>query len=330
MVDDPNIDAIFIPLPNNLHFEWAVRSIRAGKHVLLEKPSVSNSKEADILFNLQELSKPNAPILLEASHNRFHPSVELFRSFIDPADVLHVHTDSMVPWVLAGKDGIAFNYNLSGGSMMMIGTYNFGLLRMIFEDEPLACLDCKTNTFAEGGKCDYQFHAKFKFPNGGIGEAKTTMRGSLLWKPSEARVTMKECVVPDLTIPETQEKVRSRQVTLHGFIHAFIWHRVDVKDSYNIRDKSSGKVIKKWTDAQSHKAYSYDEAGGVLSGVPGESWWMSYRYQLEAFVNRVKGWKTQCWVSGEDSRNQSKMLDMAYEKSGLGVRQTSSFCEHLE
>lgn len=50
ILDDPNIDAIFTPLPNSLHFEWAVRSIRAGKHVLLEKPSVSNSTEANILF----------------------------------------------------------------------------------------------------------------------------------------------------------------------------------------------------------------------------------------------------------------------------------------
>ncbi|PCG94101.1 Hypothetical protein PENO1_080150 [Penicillium occitanis (nom. inval.)] len=327
ILDDPNIDAIFIPLPNNLHFEWAVRAIRAGKHVLLEKPSVSNSKEAEILFNLPELSQPNSPVLLEAFHNRFHPSVHLFRTFINPADVVHVHTDSMVPWWLTSADGIEFNYNLSGGSMMMLGTYNFAILRMIFADEPEECLTCDTRILGDGvhDKCDSDFKAQFRFPNGGIGEATTSLRGSIFWKPSEARVTHKEVVVPDETLPATQEKVVTRVVTLHGFMHAIFWHRIDVKDSYVIRNKGDRQAVKKWVESKSHKAYSFKEAGGDFSNLPGENWWMSYRYQLEAFVNRIKGRPTQYWVTGEDSINQMKMIDMAYEKSGLGLRPTSSF-----
>jgi predicted dehydrogenase len=182
ILDDPNIDAIYIPLPNSLHFEWAVRAIRAGKHVLLEKPSVSNAVEADTLFNLPVLSQPNAPVLLESFHNRFHPAVHQFLSFINPADVVHVNTDSMVPWLMTAKDNIEFNYNLSGGSMMVIGTYNFGILRMIFEDEPEECLTCDATIFGDGihDKCDYAFNAKFRFPNGGIGETTTTMRGPIL------------------------------------------------------------------------------------------------------------------------------------------------------
>jgi len=140
IIDDPNIDAIYIPLPNSLHFEWTVRAIRAGKHVLLEKPSVSNSTEAKLLYNLPELSQPNAPVVLEAFHNRFHPAVHLFRSFINPDDVVHVHTDSMVPWLMVGKDNIGLNYSLSGGCMMMLGGYNFNILRLIFDDEPEECL----------------------------------------------------------------------------------------------------------------------------------------------------------------------------------------------
>jgi GFO/IDH/MocA C-terminal domain len=307
--------------------EWAIRSIRAGKHVLLEKPSTSNATEANILYNLPELSQQNAPVGLEAFHNRFHPAVHLFRSFINPVDVVHVHTDSMVPWLMVPKDSIALNYNLAGGSMMMLGGYNFNMLRLIFNDEPEECLTCDTKVFADGvhDKCDYNFNVKFRFPNGGIGEATSTLQGPLLWKPSEARVTMREVAVPDKALPSTHEKVLTRVVTLHGFLNAVIWHRIDVKDSFIIRKKVDRRPIKSWVESKSHKAYTYKEAGGEFANLPGEDWWMSYRYMLEEFVNQIKGRKTQYWLSGEESVNQMKMTDMAYEKNGLGLRPTSSF-----
>jgi predicted dehydrogenase len=240
---------------------------------------------------------------------------------------VHVHTDSMVPWLLTAKDNIEFNYNLSGGSMMQLGTYNFAMLRINFNDEPEECLTCDTSIFGNGvhDKCDYNFKAQFRFPNGGIGEAMTSLRDPILWKPSEARVTTREVLVPDNTLPSTQEKVLTRQVTLHGFIHACAWHRIDVKDSYVIRNKGDRLPVKKWVESKSHKAYTYKQAGGEFANLPGEDWWMSYRHQLEEFVNRVKGRQTQYWVSGEDSVNQMKMIYMAYEKSGLGLRPTSSF-----
>ncbi|PGH21388.1 hypothetical protein AJ80_03305 [Polytolypa hystricis UAMH7299] len=327
ILNDPNIDCIFIPLPNALHYEWAVRAIRAGKHVLLEKPSVSNSIEAESLFNLPELSKPDGPVLLEAFHSRFYPSWSYFRSLINPADVVHVSAYSMIPWWGTGKNDIHFNYALSGGSMMAMGTYNMATLRLIFGAEPEECLSCDTNAYTDGihDKCDYEVKAKFRFPNGGIGEAETTLKGPTYWTPSHVTVTNKEVVVPDDTIPTAQEKVLSRELTLHGFIHGVFWHRIDIKNVYTIRNKEGGAVIKKWEEKTFHKAYTFREAGGQFADLPGETFWMSYRHQLEQFVNRVKGRKTQHWVSAEDSIGQMRMLDMAYEKSGLGPRPTSKY-----
>lgn len=189
-----------------------MRSIRAGKHVLVEKPSCDNGAEATILFNLPELSSshPNAPVLLEAFHNRFHPSVQKFLSFITPADVVHVHTDNMVPWWFVGKEDLEYNYGMGGGSIMALGTYNFALMRMIFDSEPEECLTCDTKVLGDGvhDQCDYAFMAQFRFGTG-IGEAMTTIKGPILWKPSEARVTHRAVVVPDKTLLETQEKMRT-------------------------------------------------------------------------------------------------------------------------
>ncbi|KAL8940614.1 MAG: hypothetical protein Q9216_002727 [Gyalolechia sp. 2 TL-2023] len=327
MLDDPNIDCIFIPLPNGLHFEWAVRAIRAGKHVLLEKPSVSNASEAEVLFNLPELSQPDAPVLLEAFHNRFYPAWAFFCSLINPSDVVHVSSNSMIPWWATGKDDIHFNYNLSGGTMMAMGTYNFAALRVLFGAEAEECLSCDVKAYTDGvhKNCDYDFKAKFRFPNGGIGEAQSTLKGATILKPSSVTVTEKEVVIPDKLLPDSQEKVRCRELSLYGMIHGLFWHRIDIKDVFVLRSTDDGKVVKKWEEKNSHKAYTFRDAGGEFADLPGEANWMSYRHQLEQFVNRVKGRKTQHWVSGEDSIAQMRMLDMAYEKSGLGLRPTSTY-----
>lgn len=326
ILDDPNIDAIFIPLPNGLHFEWAVRAIRAGKHVLLEKPSVSNSTEAEILFNLPELNQPNGPVLLEAFHSRFYPSWALFNSLVDPAEVEHVESRSMIPWWASNKDQIHFNYNLSGGTIMAMGTYNFAALRLLFGESPEECISCDVKAYTDGihDKCDYEFKATFRFPNGGTGVASSTLMGETVMKPSWVTVKTRETTIPNNNLPVGQQQYQKRELTLQGLIHGVFWHRIDIKEINEVRTKD-GQVVRQWEETTSRKAYTWKEAGGEFSHLPGETHWMSYRHQLEQFVNKVKGRKTQFWVEREDSIAQMKMVDMAYERSGLGPRPTSSF-----
>ncbi|KAL7938277.1 NAD(P)-binding protein [Trichoderma chlorosporum] len=326
LLDDPNIDAIFIPLPNGLHFEWAVRAIRAGKHVLLEKPSVSNSTEAEILFNLPELDEPNGPVLLEAFHSRFYPSWALFKSLVEPAEIERIDTRSMIPWWASNKDQIHFNYNLSGGSLMAMGTYNFAAMRLLFGEDPEECLSCDVKSYTDGihDKCDYEAKATFRFPNGGIGVASTTLMGETIIKPSWLTVTTREKVVPNDSLPAGQQQFQKRVLTLNGIVHGVFWHRIDIKEINEIRTEK-GTVVKKWEKNSTRKAYTWAEAGGEFAHLPSETHWMSYRHQLEQFVNKVKGRKTQTWIEREDSIAQMKMIDMAYEKSGLGPRPTSSF-----
>ncbi|RVX73562.1 hypothetical protein B0A52_02450 [Exophiala mesophila] len=329
LLDDPNIDAIYIPLPNSFHFEWAVRSIRAGKHVLLEKPAVSNSIEAEALFRLPELSQPNAPVLLEALHARFYPSWRLFQSLVSPADIEHVQTKTMIPWWGTSKGDIHFNYNLSGGTMMAMGTYNFAMIRGLFAAEPVECLECETHVYPEEAhkNCDIDFKAKFRFPNGGIAEAESTLHGPTIWRPSHATVTQREVPVKEPSLPADQTKMMKRELTLQGLLFGIVWHRIDIKDTYTIRHKD--KVLKTWTETESRKAYSFEDAGGEFAEFPGEAYWMSFRHMLEQFVNKVKGRPTQTWISTEDSISQMKMLDMAYEKSGLGTRPTSAYVNEI-
>lgn len=95
ILDDPAVDAVYIPTPNGLHFEWALKALAAGKHVLLEKPSTSNAQEAELLFHSPLLLAPQqgpgpAPVLMEAFHSFFHPAWRLFASAVDRDSVAHV------------------------------------------------------------------------------------------------------------------------------------------------------------------------------------------------------------------------------------------------
>lgn len=138
-------------------------------------------------------------------------------------------------------------------------------------------------------------------------------------------VETKKVVVPDNNLPTSQEKLQKRTLTLNGMIHGVFWHRIDVHDIFEVRNKDTGTVVKQWEENKSHKAYTFKEAGGQFTDLPGETHWMSYRYQLEAFVNRIKGRPTQEWVGAEDSISQMKMIDMAYRKSGLEPRPTGEY-----
>ena len=67
MIDDPNVDAIYNPLPNGLHYEWTMKALAAGKHVLLEKPSADTAEETRKMF---ELAQEKGLVLLEAGANK--------------------------------------------------------------------------------------------------------------------------------------------------------------------------------------------------------------------------------------------------------------------
>lgn len=108
----------------------------------------------------------------------------------------------MIPWWATSKDDIHFNYPLSGGSIKSIGTYNFAALRLLFDAEPEECVSCDAQAYTDGihDKCDYEFKAQFRLPNGGIGVASGTLNGELILKPSSVTVETRKVVIPDSKI----------------------------------------------------------------------------------------------------------------------------------
>ncbi|KAF8651474.1 hypothetical protein AX16_004773 [Volvariella volvacea WC 439] len=80
LISDPEIDFVYISLPNGLHYEWTTKALEMGKHVLVEKPLGSNAVEAG---KVREEAERRGKVVMEAMHWRFHPAADLFRELLE-------------------------------------------------------------------------------------------------------------------------------------------------------------------------------------------------------------------------------------------------------
>jgi len=117
MLADPDIDAVYVPSPNGLHYQHTVLALRAGKHVLCEKPLASNAEEAALM--VQEAASANR-VLFEAFHYRYHPAVQRSKEIIETelGKIKSVHINFPIPSVAFNRSDIRFNYQLAGGALV--------------------------------------------------------------------------------------------------------------------------------------------------------------------------------------------------------------------
>ncbi|KAF2709519.1 oxidoreductase domain-containing protein [Pleomassaria siparia CBS 279.74] len=340
LIADPTIDCIYNPLPNGLHYEWTIKALLAGKHVLLEKPSVSNATEAASLFRHPVLGKPNAPVLLEAFHYRFHPAWRLFLTLFDPKDVQEVRIANRLAAGVFPLDDIRWNYSLSGGTLMDFGTYAVSAMRGVFASEPIAVREAGYRPMPDGfdKKCDQAAYATYEFDNGGIAKIEVDLqaRGGYWFPWLTSKWPSLSGMLPTLWVELREkkegvegglEKWTKKKLISHAYLAPAIYNRIDIITTTELRDpKADGKVVSKEEKKEYLKAYKWP--GGAEGGkkkLVGEEWWSTYRYQLEAFVDKVKGREgSGAWVDGEDSVRQMEVIDKTYEKMGLPLRPTSA------
>lgn len=135
LLADPDIDAIYNPLPNHMHLGWTIKAMEAGKHVLCEKPIGLDSKEAKILSDATK-NFPDLKIM-EAFMYRFHPQWKKAKSLIDEGRIGTVSTvHSFFSYNNIDPDNIRNKIEVGGGGLMDIGCYCVSFPRFIFGEEP--------------------------------------------------------------------------------------------------------------------------------------------------------------------------------------------------
>ncbi|KAJ6511935.1 NAD(P)-binding protein [Mycena vitilis] len=289
LLDDKEIDAIYNPLPNGLHYEWTMKALAAGKHVLLEKPSSNTAEETRRMY---ELADAKELVLLEAFHYRFHPVAHRVKAIIESGElgaVKSTATSLAMPPGIVGKDDIRFDYDLGGGALMDMGAYTVSSMCYFAGAEPISVVSVEHEL--QSAKVDRRTTATFALP-GGI---TSTIYCDLCVPLTFGLIPS----LPDITAVIKCEKGEMRVV---NYVLPTLYHSITV---------TNGKK------SRVEKAYTFPDLG--------EPWWTTYRYQLEAFVNKVQGRTPHAWFTKEDSIGNMEVIESVYAKSGLGSRPRSTY-----
>jgi predicted dehydrogenase len=245
VLDDPELDAIYIPLPNSLHAEWTLRAIAAGKHVLCEKPFTSNEVEAQ---TVADAAAKSDRVVMEAFHYRYTPLMRRILGLISDGAigaVTRVETSLCFPLSMFGD--IRYQIGLSGGSLMDAGCYAVHALRQLGPGEP-EVVDATATLLggrpgARNPGVDRAMEANLRFPTGATGRIRCSM-----W--SRRLLSVSARVVGD-----------AGELTVFNFIAPQFWHRLTVRTA-------SRKWHERVPGESSYTCQLRAFADGVLHGKP--------------------------------------------------------------
>jgi xylose dehydrogenase (NAD/NADP) len=121
LLEDTEIEAVYISLPNTLHCEWSIRALDAGKHVLCEKPMSRHPHEVEAAFDAAERS---GRLLMEAFMYRHNPQTKRLKELVDEGAIGELRVvRSAFSYGLYDEDNIRLRTDLEGGALMDVGCY---------------------------------------------------------------------------------------------------------------------------------------------------------------------------------------------------------------
>ena len=181
MLEDPDIDVVYIPLPNSLHCEWSLKAARAGKHVLCEKPLVQSLSEMD---DMENAAVTNNVIIFEAFAHLHHPQTQVIQKRIDDGVLGSLH--SFLGWDAfflqpGSKSNFRYYRKYGGCSLWDIGGYPVSLAIVLNRMGPP--LEVWGQLGHNGTEVDMWYSGQMRFSNGVVAQISssfcTTQRSEL-------------------------------------------------------------------------------------------------------------------------------------------------------
>jgi len=216
LLQDPDVEAVYIPLPNTLHKEWAIKAARSGKHILCEKPLALT--EADCI-EMITVCKECGVKLMEAMMYRFTTRMKKMKELLDLGVIGEVkHINSTFRFLLADNSNVRVNKELGGGSLRDVGCYPINIIGLILNDYPISFTAQKV----EFQGVDSSLTAVLKYKNGVIAtasagfDAQSTLlteingtRGSMIIRDSFIDTDTPILVISGLEGTTTEYKIKA-------------------------------------------------------------------------------------------------------------------------
>lgn len=216
LIADPNIDAIYIPLPNSLHAKWSIKCAEAGKPTLCEKPFASDAAEAQSIVDAFER---HGVLLAEAFMYRFHPQHARVKEIIAAGGIGELQIiNCSFTFPVSNQTNIRLSKALAGGGLMDVGCYCVNLMRFMTGEEP----ENVTATAIVGDTTgvDESLAAALRFPSGVIGHMDCGLRAfrqhSYTLKGSQGMITVPVSFVPEKTSGTVVRHWQGDTYTEHG------------------------------------------------------------------------------------------------------------------
>jgi len=175
LLADPTLDAVYVPLPNGLHARWTLAAVKAGKHVLCEKPFTSNAAQAR---EVRDAAAGSGLVVMEAFHYRYHPLARRMEEVVHDGtlgEVERVETSMCFP--LPRFADIRYQYDLAGGALMDAGCYAVHCLRLLAPGTP-SVTAARAGLLRRDPRVDRAMTADLALPGGGTGRVRASMWSS--------------------------------------------------------------------------------------------------------------------------------------------------------
>ncbi|MDV3136650.1 Gfo/Idh/MocA family oxidoreductase [Mycobacterium sp. 29Ha] len=179
LIADPDVDAVYNPLPNGLHGKWTRAAIAAGKHVLCEKPFTANAAEAS---EIAELAATSDRVVMEAFHYRYHPLALRIEQIAASGELGKLErVESAFCFPLPKFSDIRYNYSLAGGATMDVGCYAVHMARTFGGSTPEVV---SAQAKLRDAQVDRAMTAELRFAGGHTGGIRCSMWSSDLFQLS--------------------------------------------------------------------------------------------------------------------------------------------------
>jgi len=175
LVADPDLDAVYNPLPNGLHGKWTRAALAAGKHVLCEKPFTANAAEAR---EIADLAAKSDRVVMEAFHYRYHPLALRAEQIIASGELGTLQrVEAALCFPLPMFSDIRYNYSLAGGALMDAGCYAVHMARTFGGSTPEVV---SAQAKLRDPQIDRAMTAELRFAAGHTGRVRCSMWSSRL------------------------------------------------------------------------------------------------------------------------------------------------------